>query len=165
MGLIELILAKAQGFNEVLWVRTHKNKLYPEEIGSSNLFYVIDGGLYTPELSDTILPGITRDSVIKLARALGMRVHENEMPLPEILEKASEVFCTGTAAVITPVGSITHKKLKYQFNNGEVGSITQRLYSALVALQEGRYDDPALEGIRPDLLEEFKTDWIFAVER
>lgn len=177
MGLIELILAKEKGFKEILWVKSEykpkfeNNKLsleeilYPEEIGSSNLFYVIDGELYTPELTDTILPGITRDSVIKLARALGIKVHEAKMPLAEVLARASEVFCTGTAAVITPVGSITHKKLRSLFNNGKIGSITQLLYSALVALQEGRFDDPALEDIRPDLLEEFKADWIYVVER
>jgi len=164
MGLIELILAKAQGFKEVLWVKSESGILYPEEIGSSNLFYVIDGELYTPELTDTILPGITRDSVIKLARALGIKVHEGKMPLSEVLAKASEVFCTGTAAVITPVGSITHRKNKNRFNNGEIGALTQLLYNALVALQEGRFDDPALDGIRPDLLEEFVQDWISEVE-
>jgi len=164
MGLIELILAKANGFKEILWIKKEKGILYPEEIGSSNLFYVIDGELYTPELTDTILPGITRDSVIKLARALGIEVHEAKMPLLEVLERASEVFCTGTAAVITPVGSITHKKHKHQFNNGDMGALTQLLYNALVALQEGRFDDPALEEIRPDLLQEFMEDWIYEVE-
>jgi len=164
MGLIELIKAKEKGFNEVLWVRSHRDELYPEESGSSNLFWVIDGELYTPELTDTILPGITRDSVIKLARAFGMRVHEVEMPLSKVLERASEMFCTGTAAVITPIASVTHEGEKRVFNNSEVGPITQKLYRALVALQEGRDHDPALEGIRPDLLDEFKQDWIYVVE-
>ncbi|OGC35498.1 branched-chain-amino-acid transaminase [candidate division WOR-1 bacterium RIFOXYB2_FULL_48_7] len=165
MGLIELIFAKKQGFNEILWIRNHNGQYYPEEVGTSNLFYVIDGELYTPELSDTILPGVTRDSIIKLARALGIKVHEGEMPLTEVLARATEVFSTGTAAVVTPVGSITHLKQEVIFNEGKVGWMTQLLYNALVALQEGRFDDPALDGISPDLLEEFKADWIFYLEQ
>lgn len=95
-------------YNEVLYLDV--TNTYAEEVGAMNIFAVKDGIIYTPELSGTILPGITRDSVIKLAREMGYKVIEGKIPIDFIMT-ADEFFGTGTAAVVSPVGILTNKQL------------------------------------------------------
>lgn len=160
-GIMAQTMIKDSGLSEILWLDVSNQ--YVEEAGTANFFAVKDGVLYTPGLFGTILPGITRDSVIQLARAFGLRVVEEKLPI-DFAMQADEAFCTGTAAVLCPVGSITHKDRKATFNNGEPGSITLKLYGALTAIQEGRLDDPSLEGINPEKLEEFAREWLYEIK-
>ncbi|MGD8427348.1 MAG: branched-chain amino acid aminotransferase, partial [Balneolaceae bacterium] len=104
--------AQELGFDQVLWLDAFEHK-YIEEVGTMNIFFVIDGVLITPELQGTILPGVTRDSVIKLAKHWEMPVEERRISVEEVMEagksgKLQEVFGAGTAAVITPVQEIHH---------------------------------------------------------
>ncbi|HUY01275.1 MAG TPA: aminotransferase class IV, partial [Candidatus Deferrimicrobium sp.] len=109
--------------------------------GTANFFCVLDGKLVTPKLG-SILPGVTRVSVLQLAKdQLGMTVVERDIHYEEVF-KASEVFCTGTAAVITPIGSIAFEGKEHVYNNFKVGKITQKLYDILTQLQLGEIDDP-----------------------
>ncbi|MFA6169935.1 MAG: branched-chain amino acid aminotransferase [Candidatus Margulisiibacteriota bacterium] len=160
-GMIASVMAKDAGFAEILWLDAKQN-LFVEEVGAANAFFVIGDTLYTPELSGTILPGITRDSTIQLARAMGIKVEETKVPIAMALN-AKEAFCTGTAAVLSPVGSITYQGKKATFNNGEPGPITQKLYAALTAIQEDRFNDQALLGIDPIQLARFRQEWIYRI--
>jgi len=131
--------AKETGYAEVLFL-DGKHDRYVEEAGASNIFCVgKDGVLYTPELG-TILAGVTRKSVMELAKDKGMKVVEEKLDLEKILN-ASEVFCTGTGASISPVGSITHGSRKVVFNNGQVGKVSQEFYDNLVSIQFERMPD------------------------
>lgn len=113
-----------------------------EEVGAANFFCVMNGELHTPYLSGSILPGIIRDSLIRLAtEKLGIKVVEREIPHEE-LPDAEEVFCSGTAAVITPIGSISFEGIDQVFNNFEVGPVTQELYDLLTGIQLKRIEDP-----------------------
>ncbi|MBU1617041.1 MAG: branched-chain amino acid aminotransferase [Candidatus Margulisbacteria bacterium] len=133
--------AKANDFAEVIYLDAMTGKNV-EEVGAANAFFVVNGVLYTPKLTGTILPGITRDSIITLARDMGIKVVDDR-PLPlKFALKADEAFCTGTAAVVTPVGSITKGGKKTTFNNGEAGPLTRTLYETLVGIQEERISDP-----------------------
>lgn len=132
---------KAKGFAEAIYLNA-SNDRYIEEVGAANFFCMIDGELHTPRLTGSILPGITRDSVITLARdILGITVHERDIDYEEVF-KADEVFCTGTAAVISPIGSISFQEKDYTFNNFEVGEYTSRLYDLLTGIQTGAEEDP-----------------------
>lgn len=142
-GMIPAKHAKAEGYAEVIYLDAKTHSLV-EEVGAANFFYLDSSGvLHTPELSGTILPGITRKSVIQLARDSGITVHERKIGIEEIMMagNGAEAFCTGTAAVISPIGGITRGDRTITFNNGDVGSITLRLYQALTAIQEERAQD------------------------
>ena len=111
-----------------------------EEVGAANFFCLNDGTLYTPELTGTILPGITRDSIIQLARHLGYEVVEGRVEADFALQ-AEEAFCCGTAAVISPIGSITHDGVKKIIGNGKPGAVTTQLYNALTGIQNETEED------------------------
>lgn len=119
-----------------------------EEMGGMNIFFVFDdGSLLTPPLSGTILPGITRDSIITLAKEKGMTVHEERYSAEEWIKdihsgKIKEVFACGTAAVVTPIGHVKNTKGEYKINNGEPGPITQQIHKLLVDIQYGNAADP-----------------------
>src|SRR5699024_5312712 len=105
--------AQEEEFTQVLWLDAQKHR-YIEEVGTMNIFFKIDGKLITPPLNGSILSGITRDSVIQLAKEQGASVEERPISIDEIFEAGQngsleEIFGTGTAAVISPVGSIYHK--------------------------------------------------------
>ncbi|MBI5399041.1 branched-chain amino acid aminotransferase [Candidatus Saganbacteria bacterium] len=159
-GMVAGAAAKAAGFGEVLWLDS--SGMLVEEVGAANAFFVKGDTLYTPKFSGTILPGITRDSVIQLARARGLKVVECELSLSFAL-RAEEVFCTGTAAVICPVGEIEHKGDLHIFNNNEVGPLTQELYDALTAIQEGR-EAPVLANFDAAAIARFRQEWIHVVK-
>jgi len=96
--------------------------------------------LYTPELTGTILPGITRASIIELARNAGIEVHETKVTA-EFAMSADEAFCCGTAAVISPIGSITHGEVKASYGDGKPGPMTEQLYNHLVGIQNETEED------------------------
>lgn len=138
--------AKEKGFTQVLWLDAKEHK-YAEEVGSMNIFFVIGKKVVTPALNGSILPGITRDSVLILAPDLGYEVEERAIPIQEILEgirkgTVTECFGSGTAAVISPVGSLHYKGVDYLINDGKVGEVTQNIYRHLVDIQYGRSKDP-----------------------
>ena len=99
-----------------------------------------DDVLYTPELTGTILPGITRDSIIQLARHLGHDVVEGKVAA-DFAMTADEAFCCGTAAVISPIGSITHDGVKKVYGDGSPGATTVKLYDALTGIQNETEED------------------------
>lgn len=137
--------AKAKGYDQVLWLDA-KDKLYVEEVGSMNMFFVIDGTVVTPALNGSILPGITRDSTIKVLKANGYKVEERKISVEEIISahkagKLDEAFGTGTAAVISPVGLISYKGEDMVVNNNEMGAITSFLYDEITGIQTGKRPD------------------------
>lgn len=134
------------GYQQILWLDSLEHK-YIEEVGTSNAFFKIDGKFITPSLSGTILPGITRKSVLELLRHWGETVEERQITIDEIVEAyknglVEEVFATGTAAVISPIGSLTYEGEDMVFNNGEIGSYSQKIYDSLFGIQTGKMEDP-----------------------
>ena len=112
-----------------------------------NIAFVKDGALITPPLGGTILPGITRNSVLQLARHWGMTVEERRISIDEVMSSIedgsmTEVFGTGTAAVISPVGEIHHKGKNVIVNEGRIGPVSQKLYDTITGIQYGEIDDP-----------------------
>jgi branched-chain amino acid aminotransferase len=139
-------MAKKKGFTQVLWLDAVE-KYYVEEVGTMNIFFRIGDELVTPPLSGSILPGVTRDSVIQLARHWGWTVHERPITIGEVVDGLSsgqihEIFGTGTAAVISPVGEICYKDRHHRVGAGQVGEWAQRLYDEIVAIQYGQKADP-----------------------
>jgi len=137
--------AQRNGYSQVLWLDALEHK-YIEEVGTSNAFFVINDELITPPLGGTILPGITRDSVLTLARDWGMKVNERKITIDEVIAAAEdgslgEVFSTGTAAVISPLGELFYKGEKIIVNNGETGPVAQRMFDELQAIQFGERPD------------------------
>jgi branched-chain amino acid aminotransferase len=138
--------AKKRGFTQVLWLDGCK-KRWVEEVGTMNMFFVIDDKVLTAPLTGSILEGITRDSVIKIARDWGLKVREKSVSIKEVFAAAEdgrlkEAFGTGTAAVISPVGQITYKDRNYVIAGGKMGELSQRLYNEIVALQYAEKPDP-----------------------
>ena len=139
-SLYPLKLAKERGFDEVLYLNA-ANEKYVEEVGSANLFVLKGDVLKTPRLTGSILPGITRESVIRLARdTLSLDVREVDVTVKEALE-ADEVFCTGTAAVITPIAEITTDD-DHRVIGETIGPLTRELYDSLTGIQQEKLEDP-----------------------
>ena len=121
---------------------------YVEELGGMNVFFVYDdGSLVTPPLTGSILPGITRDALIRLAREAGHRVIERPYSFEEWAEDAvsgrlREAFACGTAAVLTPIGQVRHSGGEFVIGDGEMGKVTTDLRQSLVDIQRGRVTDP-----------------------
>ena len=133
------------GYAQVLWLDGVERK-YVEEIGTSNAFFVIDGEAVTAPLEGTILPGITRDSVIRLLKDWGVKVSERRITIDDIFKahdegKLSEVFASGTAAVISPVGELGWTDRKIVINNNEIGPLSRKLYDTLSGIQLGKVED------------------------
>ena len=133
--------AKRKGYDEVIYLDASNDSLV-EEVGSANIFIIKDDILKTPRLNGSILPGITRDSVLQIATELfKMKAEESDISITDLLN-ADEVFCVGTAVVITPVGSITYKTKKFLFNKGKIGNHTMRLRQKLTQIQKQEVKDP-----------------------
>ncbi len=137
--------AGKKGFTQVLWLDGVERK-YVEEIGTSNAFFKIDGEVLTPPLTGTILPGVTRDSVIHLLRHWGIKVAEKRFTIQEVYDahaagKLEEVFATGTAAVISPVGELCWKGITINVNNNQMGQCSRRLYDTITGIQYGKISD------------------------
>ena len=131
--------AKKEGFSDVIYLDA-VNNTYIEEVSSCNFFVVNGDVIATPKLGGSILPGITRKSIIDLARAKGFTVEERDVSVDEVLA-AEECFCTGTAVVVVPVGSVTHRGEKTVFQEGGIGPVGQSLYDELTGLQSGKVED------------------------
>ncbi|GAB2283060.1 Branched-chain-amino-acid aminotransferase, mitochondrial [Dionaea muscipula] len=131
--------AKAKGYTDVLYLDC-VHKKYLEEVSSCNVFIVKGNVIATPEIKGTILPGITRKSIIDVARSQGFEVEERHVTVDELLN-ADEVFCTGTAVVVSPVGSITYLGERVTYCDGGIGAVSQQLYTALTRLQMGLVED------------------------
>ena len=138
--------AHKEGYTQVLWLDGIKRKDI-EEVGSMNIFFVINDELITPELNGSILPGITRDSVLTLAKHWGMSVIERKISIDEVFDthadgSLQEVFGSGTAAVISPVGEIKYGDKTITIYNGDVGPVAGKLYKAMTDIQYGNCEDP-----------------------
>ncbi|CAH9119037.1 unnamed protein product [Cuscuta epithymum] len=131
--------AKAKGYSDVLYLDSVHNK-FLEEVSSCNVFVVKGNMIVTPAIKGTILPGITRKSIIDLAVSQGFQVEERFVSVDELLD-ADEVFCTGTAVVVSPVGSITYLGKRVTYGSNGVGVVSQQLYSSLTRLQMGIAED------------------------
>ncbi|KAK6151121.1 hypothetical protein DH2020_016053 [Rehmannia glutinosa] len=131
--------AKAKGYSDVLYLDSIHKK-YLEEVSSCNVFVVKGNVISTPAIKGTILPGITRKSILDVALSQGFQVEERLVTVDDLLD-ADEVFCTGTAVVISPVGSITYLNKRVSYGSDGVGRVSQQLYSALTSLQMGLTED------------------------
>ena len=137
--------AHDMGYDQVLWLDAKEGR-YVEEIGTSNAFFKIDGELYTAPLEGTILPGITRDSMITVMKDWGYKVNEVRFTIEDVFKAAEEgrleeVFATGTAAVISPVGELYWNDRHIVINNNEIGELSQKLYDELYGIQTGEKAD------------------------
>jgi branched-chain amino acid aminotransferase len=133
------------GFDQVLWLDARERR-YVEELSAMNLFVVQDGVLVTPPLSDTILAGITRQSILELAPELGLRVAERPLAIDDLVAglrsgRVSEVFAVGTAAVVTPVGTLGYQGQRVTVADGQPGPAVRTIREALTGLQYGRRPD------------------------
>lgn len=137
--------AEKEGYSQVLWLDGVERK-YIEEVGAMNVFFKIGDEIVTPELSGSILPGITRKSVIEVLRSWGMNVSERRLSVDELMKAAKEgtlkeAWGTGTAAVISPIGELKCDETVAVINKNEIGPISQKLYDTLTDLQWGRSED------------------------
>ncbi len=146
--------AEQQGYSQVLWLDGVERK-YIEEVGAMNVMFKIDGEIVTPELTGSILPGITRKSCLELLKSEGYKVSERLISIDELGEalangKLEEAWGCGTAAVVSPIGELCYKGTKYTINNGEIGEVTQHLYDTLTGIQWGKVED--------------KFDWTYPID-
>jgi len=144
-GLIAQEIAKKQGYSQVLWLDGIHHK-YIEEVGSMNVFFVINGIVHTPELNGSILDGVTRSSIIQLLEHWNIPVIERTISIDELYEankkgELEEAFGTGTAAVISPMGELNWNGDKLVLNAGQIGKLSQRLYDTLTGIQKGTLPD------------------------
>jgi len=138
--------AGSLGYSQVLWLDAIEHR-YVEEVGTMNIFFIIKDELITPPLGGTILPGVTRDSVLQIAKSWGMTVTERRITIDEVVESAKtgalqEMFGTGTAAVIAPVGVLSYKGKETVIANNQTGPIARRMVDYLTRLQHGEEADP-----------------------
>ena len=145
MSLAAQAEAYKEGFNQVLWLDAVHRK-YVEEVGTMNIFFKIKGELITPELNGSILGGITRKTVLELAQNWGVKTRERQISIEEVYEahangELEEVFGTGTAAVISPVGELSWKGEKIVINNNQTGEFSQKLFDFVTGVQNGSVAD------------------------
>ncbi len=144
-SLAAQVKAHDDGYAQVLWLDGVERK-YIEEVGSMNIFFKISGKVVTPMLNGSILPGITRNSVLTLCKDWGYEVEERKVSVDELIEAAhtgtlEEVFGTGTAAVISPVGKLRYVDEVFEIGGGKIGELTQRLYDEITGIQSGKLED------------------------
>ncbi len=144
-SLLAAEIAQQKGYDQVLWLDGRENR-YIEEVGAMNTMFMIDGTLVTPALNGSILDGITRRSVLELAKNFGIPVCERAIPVGELFEafKAgalTEAFGTGTAAVISPIGELAYQGESIVLGE-EIGPVARRMYDTLTGIQSGRLPDP-----------------------
>ena len=137
--------AEKLGYTQVLWLDGVERK-YIEEVGTMNIFFKIDGKVVTPMLNGSILPGITRDSVLRICRDWGLPTEERRISVEELLQaqkegKLEEVFGTGTAAVISPVGKLRYKDDVMVIGDNKIGPLSQKLYDTVTGIQLGSLED------------------------
>ena len=137
--------AHDNGCEQTLWLDGVERK-YIEEVGSMNIFFKMNGKVVTPMLNGSILPGITRDSIITLCKDFGYEVEERKISLDEVIKASKygvleEVFGTGTAAVVSPVGKLKNKNEELIINDGKIGDLSLKLYETLTGIQYGKIED------------------------
>ena len=137
--------AEEQGYAQVLWLDGVERK-YIEEVGAMNVMFKIDGEVVTPALNGSILPGITRKSILELLRDEGYKVSERRISVDELGQalkdgKLEEAWGCGTAAVVSPIGELCYKGKKFIINEGKIGALTQHLYDTLTGIQWGKLED------------------------
>ncbi len=137
--------AEKAGYAQVLWLDGVEKK-YVEEVGAMNIFFKIDGKLYTAPCVGTVLPGVTRRSVIELCKDWGYEVCEDRLAISDLMQAAAEgrleeVFGTGTAAVVSPVKELKWKDQVAYISEGKIGPLTQKIYDTLTGIQWGRVED------------------------
>ena len=138
--------AQAKGYTQVLWLDAVERQ-YVEEVGSMNIFFVMENEIVTPQLNGTILPGITRRSVLELGRHWGLPMVERRIRIDEVLSGVrqgtiKEIFGSGTAAVISPVGELSWKGESFLVGEGKTGPVAQRFFQNLTGIQYGEMEDP-----------------------
>ncbi|MBA4313546.1 MAG: branched chain amino acid aminotransferase [Chlorobiaceae bacterium] len=138
-------IAAKKGYVQVLWLDGVERK-YIEEVGAMNVFFKVKGEVVTPALEGSILPGITRESVIFLLKHWGMKVSERKISIHELQEahnkgELEEAFGTGTAAVISPIGELSWNGSRMVLNYGNTGDVAHKLYDMLTGIQFGRLKD------------------------
>ena len=139
------VKAEKLGYTQVLWLDGVERK-YVEEVGTMNAMFIIDNKIVTAPCDGTVLPGVTRDSVIQLLKSWGYVVEERHLSIEELMEAGrngslQEAFGTGTAAVISPIGELNYKGEIIKINNFKTGETTQRLYDTLTGIQWGKLED------------------------
>ncbi len=149
-SLLAQAQAAEQGCDQVVWLDSHERR-WIEEMGGMNLFFVFGSGksakVVTPALSGTLLPGITRASLLRLAGDLGYAAEERRISTDEVEQKVAsgeltEIFACGTAAVITPVGRVKHARGEFTVGNGGIGAVSAQLRETLTSIQRGTAPDP-----------------------
>ncbi len=138
--------AHRAGYTQVLWLDGVEQR-YVEEVGAMNIFFVIDNEIITPQLSGSILPGVTRASVLQLARHWGLAASERRISIDDVVSahqngRLSEVFGSGTAAVISPVGLLKIEEKVLTIGGGKAGPLAQKFFNSIVDIQYGRAEDP-----------------------
>ena len=138
-------MAEEEGFAQVLWLDGVEKK-YVEEVGSMNIMFKIDGKIYTAPCTGTVLPGVTRRSIIELLRDWGYEVVEGKLAIADVMKaadegKLEEVFGTGTAAVVSPVKELDWEGKVAYIGGGKIGPLTQKLYDTLTGIQWGKLPD------------------------
>jgi len=131
--------ADASGYSQVLWLDGVERK-YIEEVGGMNIFFVIGKEVVTPELNGSILPGVTRKSVIELVKSWGMPMSERKISIQELADAykagiVTEAICAGTAAVVSPIGELKWGDTVMRFGDGKIGPVASRLYGEITAIQ------------------------------
>lgn len=138
-------IAHEKGYEQILWLDGHEQK-YIEEIGAANAFFVIGDEVVTSKLNGSILPGITRDSIIALCKKKGIKVSERQISIDQ-LEQAyrdgqlKEMFASGTAAIVSPVGELLYKGEDMIINNNKIGPVAQEMYDTIYGIQTGKIAD------------------------
>jgi len=137
--------AEDKGYSQVLWLDGVERK-YIEEVGAMNVMFKINGEIITPALTGSILPGITRKSCIEVLKSEGYKVSERLLSVDELSEALQngtleEAWGCGTAAVVSPIGELCYKGVKYTINNSKIGEVTQKLYDTLTGIQWGKVED------------------------
>jgi len=144
-SLLPAEIAQKKGFTQVLWLDGEHHK-YIDEVGTMNIFFVIDDEVITPPLEGSILPGVTRDTVLDLTKSWSMKVNERRISIDELIQSSKEgrlqeVFGTGTAAVISPVDEIQYRDTNININHGQIGPIARRLFDEISGIQYGEISD------------------------
>lgn len=145
-SLYSQVKAHDEGYSQVLWLDGVERK-YIEEVGAMNIFFKINGTVVTPMLNGSILPGVTRNSCIELLKLWGIPVEERRISVDELVAAAKdgsleEVWGSGTAAVISPVGHLRHEQDVMQIQDGGIGPVSQRLYDTITGIQLGKIEGP-----------------------
>ena len=153
-SLVAIKAALDKGYSQVLWLDAKEHR-YVEEAGAMNIFFVMENKLITPPLSGSILPGITRKSILEMADDLDIQKEERMITIEEVCQgildgRVTEMFGAGTAAIVSPFGKLHVDDKEYTVNDNQTGPLSKRIYEELIAIQYGIKPDP--------------YDWVYRVK-